>query len=110
MSVEAPGSGALSQPCSMFRVTLKRRVIFRELIWRMKLITVYKAFSSADAQLIRSRLDASGFHAVVQHELSALSMEGYSMAAGGILVQVPETEVQDARNLLDSKDGAGKEP
>ncbi|MCU0787668.1 MAG: DUF2007 domain-containing protein [Verrucomicrobia bacterium] len=70
----------------------------------MKLVTVYQAFSSADAQLVRSRLEASGLHAVVQHELSALNMEGYSLAAGGILVQVPETEVGDARALIESKD------
>jgi hypothetical protein len=68
----------------------------------MKLVTVYTAFSSADAQLIRSRLDASGIHAVVQHEASALSMEGYSMAAGGIAVQVPEIEAEAARALIES--------
>ena len=68
----------------------------------MKLVTVYNAFSSADAQLIRSRLDAAGFHAIVQHELAALSMDGYSMAAGGILVQVPETEAEDARALIEA--------
>lgn len=75
----------------------------------MQLVTVYKAFSSADAQLVRGRLEASGFHAVVQHELSSLSMEGYSMAAGGILVQVPESEVDDARALIESKDGEDQE-
>ena len=52
----------------------------------MNLVTVYTSFSPAEAQLIRSRLDASEFHAVVTHELSALSLDGYSMAAGGILV------------------------
>ena len=70
----------------------------------MKLVTVYTSFSSADAQLIRSRLDAAGFHAMVQHELSSLSMEGYSMAAGGILVQVPDSEAQDARALIESNE------
>jgi len=74
----------------------------------MRLTTVYKAFSAADAQLIRSRLDAAGFHAVVQHELAALSMDGYSMAAGGILVQVPETEAADARTLIEA--GEENEP
>ena len=69
----------------------------------MKLVTVYTAFSSADAQLMRSRLDAAGFHAVVQHEASALSMEGYSMAAGGILVQVPDVEASDARALIEER-------
>jgi len=70
----------------------------------MTLTTVYRAFSSADAHLIRSRLDAAGFHAVLQHELASLSMEGYSMAAGGILVQVPDSEAAAARELIESKD------
>ena len=66
----------------------------------MSLVTVHTSFSPADAQLIRSRLDASGFHAVVTHELSALSMDGYSMATGGIKVQVPESEAAEARQFL----------
>lgn len=72
----------------------------------MKLVTVYTSFSPADAQLIRSRLEASNFHAVVMHELSALSMDGYALAAGGIRVQVPEEEAEDARELL----SAGESP
>ena len=41
-----------------------------------------------------------GYH----HELSALSMDGYALAAGGILVQVPEEEVDEAKTFLtDSK-------
>lgn len=66
----------------------------------MQLITVFQAFSSAEAQLTRARLEAAGFHPFVAHELSALSMEGYSMAAGGILVQVPEEEADDAKEFL----------
>ncbi len=66
----------------------------------MNLVTVFTSFSPAEAQLIRSRLEASDFHAVVMHELSALSLDGYSMAAGGILVQVPEEEAADAKELL----------
>jgi len=72
----------------------------------MKLVTVHTAFNPADAQLVRSRLDASGFHAVVQHETAALTLEGYAMAAGGILVQVPEDEAADARELLAAADSA----
>jgi hypothetical protein len=72
----------------------------------MSLVTVYTSFSPAEAQLIRSRLEASSFHAVVMHELSALSIDGYSMAVGGIRVQVPEEEASDARDLL----GAGEVP
>ena len=66
----------------------------------MKLVTVFSSFSPAGAQLIRSRLEAAEFHAVVTHELSALSLDGYSMAAGGILVQVPEEEAADAKEFL----------
>ena len=70
----------------------------------MQLITVFQAFSPAEAQLIRSRLEAAEFHPVVAHELAALSMDGYSMATGGILVQVPETEAEDARALITAGD------
>ena len=66
----------------------------------MALVTVFSAFNPMDAQLVRSRLEAAQFHAVVTHELSALSMDGYAMAAGGILVQVPEAEATDARDFL----------
>jgi hypothetical protein len=68
----------------------------------VKLVTVYQAFNPGDAQVIRSRLEASGFHALVANELSSLSMDGYAMAAGGILVQVPDEEVADARALIES--------
>jgi hypothetical protein len=53
--------------------------------------------------LVRSRLEAAGFHAVVTHELSALSLDGYALAAGGILVQVPDEEVADAKEFLASE-------
>jgi len=66
----------------------------------MKLVTVFSGFNPAEAQLVRSRLDAAGFHATVANELSALSMEGYSMAVGGINVQVPEAEADEARAFL----------
>ena len=66
----------------------------------MELVTVFSAFNPADAHLARSRLEAAGFHAAVMHELSSLSMDGYAMAAGGILVQVPDEEAADAKEFL----------
>ena len=66
----------------------------------MSLVTVFCAFNPADAQLVRSRLEAARFHAVVTHELSALSLDGYALAAGGILVQVPEQEAEAAKEFL----------
>jgi hypothetical protein len=70
----------------------------------MQLITVFQAFNPAEAQLVRARLEAAGFRPLVTHELSALSMEGYSLAAGGILVQVPDTEAVAAREFLATPD------
>ena len=66
----------------------------------MQLVTIFKAFSPAEAQLVRSRLEAADFHPFVAGELAALSIDGYSLATGGIRVQVPETEVADAREFL----------
>ncbi len=70
----------------------------------MPLATVYRTFSAGDAHLVRSRLEAANLQATVAHELAALSMEGYALAAGGILVQVPEDQAQEAREIIDSRD------
>ena len=70
----------------------------------MPLVTVSSAFNPADAQLVRSRLEAAGFHAVVTHELSALSLDGYALAAGGILVQVPDEEAAEVKEFLAAPD------
>lgn len=74
----------------------------------MNLVTVFKAFSPAEAQLMRARLETAGFHAVVMGELAAMSMEGYSVATGGIRVQVPDSEADDVREFLKA-DGASAE-
>ena len=66
----------------------------------MDLVTVFTAFNSAEAQLIRSRLEAAGLRAFVQDELSALSMDGYALAAGGIKVQVPDVDAELALELI----------
>jgi hypothetical protein len=68
--------------------------------------TVYRTFNPLDAQLVRSRLEAAGLHATVTGELSALSMEGYSLSTGGVLVQVPEVEAVEARELVAAKDSS----
>ena len=68
----------------------------------MPLVTVFTAFNPADAHVIPSCLDAANFHPVVTHELSALSLDGYALAAGGILVQVPEAEAAEAKAFLKS--------
>jgi hypothetical protein len=76
----------------------------------MQLVTVFRSFSPAEAQLIRSRLDAAGIPAEVVNELAALSLDGYSMAAGGIRVQVPDNYAAEATALIDSANESTDEP
>ncbi len=71
----------------------------------MALVTIMRAFNPAEAQLARSRLEAAEFHPVVTNELSALSLDGYALAAGGILVQVPAEEAAEAEAFLFSSTG-----
>ena len=66
----------------------------------MELVTVLRTFSAAEAQVVRSRLEAAGFLAHVDHELAALSIDGYALAAGGIKVRVPESQAAEASALL----------
>jgi hypothetical protein len=65
----------------------------------MELITVFSAFNVVEADLVRARLEIAKFHPVITG-LSALSMDGYSLATGGILVQVPENEAKEVREFL----------
>jgi hypothetical protein len=65
----------------------------------MQLVTVHTAFNPADADLVRSRLEAAGFRPVITG-LSALSTEGYALTTGGILVQVPDPEAREAVEFL----------
>ena len=76
----------------------------------MNPVTVYTALNPAEAQLARSRLEAAGFHAEIAHELAALSLDGYAMAAGGIRVQVPESEAAEADAFLRSSETPPDEP
>ena len=76
----------------------------------MQFVTVYLAFNPADAQLACSRLQAAGFQALVADELASLSLDGYSMAAGGIRVQVPGDAADEAKNFLKNSGPATDAP
>ena len=76
----------------------------------MPLVTIFTALNPMDAQLTRARLEAAGLHTVVTNELSALSLAGYALAAGGILVQVPAEEVADANDVLASTEPESPAP
>ena len=70
----------------------------------MDRVTVFTAFDTVEAQIICSRLQTAGFDASVEGEAAALSMEGYSLATGGVRVQVPENEKSDARTLIEANE------
>ena len=67
------------------------------------LATVYRVLDPADAQLICSRLEAAGLIVFIHNELSALTMDGYAQAAGGVLVKVPAEDEQAALELIAAK-------
>ena len=68
----------------------------------MKLVTIQTTFSLGQAEVLSSRLEAAGFHPILQNELSAFN----AMAEGGVRVQVPEEEAEEAKALL----AAGEPP
>lgn len=61
---------------------------------------VYRSFSAADAHLVRSVLQSAEIPAEVTGELASLSMEGYSLATGGIRVVVPSEFEEEARAVI----------
>ncbi len=66
----------------------------------MNMVTVGKFLNLAQADLVAGRLEAAGFQ-VLRHGLnSALGFEGGVLGVGGIRLQVPEDQVQGARELL----------
>jgi hypothetical protein len=69
----------------------------------MDFATVFTAFNPVDAHLVRSRLEAAGFHPFIANENSALGTEGYALAVGGIRVQVPEAEAAEAKEFLEAE-------
>jgi len=66
-------------------------------------VTVFRSYNLADADLVRSRLEAAGFTAEIIHDTAALGAEGYTMAIGGVKVQVPEEQAQEARAFIEAK-------
>jgi len=69
---------------------------------KFDLVTVYKAFTSIDAQMIRARLEVAGFHPFVADEISSSVMKCGAVGVGGIRVQVPESEFAEARTFIDT--------
>jgi len=66
----------------------------------MNPVTVTNVLNPAEAGLICSRLEAAGFHPFMPDQFAALNTDGYTLAIGGIRIQVPEAEADDAREFL----------
>lgn len=64
--------------------------------------TLTKLFNPAEADIIRSRLEAAGFTVTLKNLDAALVTEGYTMATGGIWVQVRSAEESEARQFLET--------
>jgi hypothetical protein len=65
----------------------------------MDFATVFTALSPADAQLVRSRLEAAGFHPFVAGELSALSMDGTRSPPAASASRCPKPKPPTRRNF-----------
>jgi flagellar biosynthesis/type III secretory pathway M-ring protein FliF/YscJ len=68
----------------------------------MDFVTVSRAVSPAEADLVRSRLEANGFVVNLKDENDAVSF-GFGLPIGGVQVQVPEDQAENARGLLASQ-------
>ena len=62
--------------------------------------TVYSDFNVAEAQLVRSRLEAAGFHPFITNESTADWLGGGSCPGFSVRVQVPEAEAAAALEFL----------
>ncbi len=67
----------------------------------MSLTVVYSSLRQTDAEMVRSRLITAGFHAFIQGEIASNSIAGGALATGGITIEVPDAEAQDARALIE---------
>lgn len=67
----------------------------------MDFTTVSRVTNPAEADLIKSRLEANGFFVNIKSDEEAISF-GYGTAIGGFQVQVPADQAQNARELLQS--------
>ncbi len=69
----------------------------------MEWVSVSNELNPAVALLIRSRLEAAGFLVSIQGLDAALATEGYSLATGGVRVQVPQDQAEEARAFLEAE-------
>jgi len=66
----------------------------------MNLVTIANVLNPAEAGLICARLESADFHPFMPDQFSAINTDGYTLAIGGIRIQVPENEADDAKEFL----------
>jgi hypothetical protein len=67
----------------------------------MELVTVFTTLNPAEADFVRSELEAADFDVAIANEYSAVTLAP-STASGGIRVQVPADQAEEAKALLDA--------
>lgn len=67
----------------------------------MNFITIATRFNLAEAELMRSQLEAAGFHPFVANEMAAGWLGGHSTATL-LRIEVPENEAAEAKAFLDA--------
>jgi hypothetical protein len=72
----------------------------------MEMVTVVRHLNAASADLDAARLEAAGFTVLRHSEMSAMT-EGYAAIVGGIRIQVPADQAEDARAFLADEPPAG---
>jgi hypothetical protein len=65
----------------------------------MKPVVIFRTFNQADAQLVRSRLEAANFHPFIANENVAQWLGGLSNATT-LRIEVPESEAAEALEFL----------
>jgi hypothetical protein len=66
-------------------------------------VVVFRTFDLAEAQVVRSRLDAAGLQAELQHENSAAN---FDVPGGGVRVVVAAENASEAQALIQSSPNA----
>jgi hypothetical protein len=67
----------------------------------MQLVTIATNFYLAEAELIRSRLEAAAFHPFIANEMASGWVGGMSTATQ-LRIQVPEDEAAAAKEFLET--------
>jgi hypothetical protein len=70
----------------------------------MEFVTVYTTLNPADAELIRGRLESANLTVNVKNEDVVLGVE----TSGGVLLQVPADQAEEARALLKYRDPSAR--